>query len=172
MFTLAISCLTTSNLPWFMDLIFQVPMQYCSGGERVCVFFLAWGDGVCFEEPAMGTVEWDAPEGGFAYPDWKQLWVLDFAERQKSWCLDGVRGYSGWFPAAQASQNWNNFSTSSDIQDFPGVLRRSLNIPLNQSGDVFLSSQTLSACSLPFRATWVTQLFKQRNDPFKICSRI
>ena len=28
-FTLAISCLTTSNLPWFMDLTFQVPMQYC-----------------------------------------------------------------------------------------------------------------------------------------------
>ena len=30
MFTLAISCLTTFNLPWFMDLSFQVPMQYCS----------------------------------------------------------------------------------------------------------------------------------------------
>ena len=30
MFPLAISCLTTSNLPWFMDLIFQVPMQYHS----------------------------------------------------------------------------------------------------------------------------------------------
>ena len=29
MFTLAISCLTTSNLPWFMDLAVQVPMQYC-----------------------------------------------------------------------------------------------------------------------------------------------
>ena len=29
-FTLAISCLTTSNLPWFTDLTFQVPMQYCS----------------------------------------------------------------------------------------------------------------------------------------------
>ena len=29
-FTLAVSCLTTSNLPWFMDLTFQVPMQYCS----------------------------------------------------------------------------------------------------------------------------------------------
>ena len=28
-FTLAISCLTTCNLPWFMDLTFQVPMQYC-----------------------------------------------------------------------------------------------------------------------------------------------
>ena len=30
MFTLAISCLTTSNLPWSMDLTFQVPMQYYS----------------------------------------------------------------------------------------------------------------------------------------------
>ena len=29
-FTFAISYLTTSNLPWFMDLTFQVPMQYCS----------------------------------------------------------------------------------------------------------------------------------------------
>ena len=34
MFSLAISCLTTSNLPWFMDLIFQVPMQYCSLQQR------------------------------------------------------------------------------------------------------------------------------------------
>ena len=30
MFTLVISCLTISDLPWFMDLTFQVPMQYCS----------------------------------------------------------------------------------------------------------------------------------------------
>ena len=30
MFTLAMSCLTTSNLPWFMDLPFQVPMQHWS----------------------------------------------------------------------------------------------------------------------------------------------
>ena len=30
MFTLAISYLTMSNFPWFMDLTFQVPMQYCS----------------------------------------------------------------------------------------------------------------------------------------------
>ena len=28
MFTLAISCLITYNLPWFIDLTFQVPMQY------------------------------------------------------------------------------------------------------------------------------------------------
>ena len=30
MFTLAIPCLTTSTLPWFLNLAFQVPMQYCS----------------------------------------------------------------------------------------------------------------------------------------------
>ena len=29
-FTLAIFCLTTSNLLWFVDLTFQVPMQYCT----------------------------------------------------------------------------------------------------------------------------------------------
>ena len=34
MFTLAISCLTTSSLPWFMDLTLQVPMQYCSLQHR------------------------------------------------------------------------------------------------------------------------------------------
>ena len=33
-FTLAISCLTTSNLPWFMDLTFQVPIQYFSLQHR------------------------------------------------------------------------------------------------------------------------------------------
>ena len=32
--TLAISCLTTSILPWLMDLTFQVPMQYCSLQHR------------------------------------------------------------------------------------------------------------------------------------------
>ena len=30
MLSLSISCLTTSNLPWFMGLTFQVPVQYCS----------------------------------------------------------------------------------------------------------------------------------------------
>ena len=34
MFTLAVSCLTTSNLPWFMDLTFQIHMQYCSLQHR------------------------------------------------------------------------------------------------------------------------------------------
>ena len=29
MFPLTISCLITSNMPWFLDLTFQVPMPYC-----------------------------------------------------------------------------------------------------------------------------------------------
>ena len=35
MFTLAITCLTTSNLPWFMDLTLQDLMQYCSLQHRI-----------------------------------------------------------------------------------------------------------------------------------------
>ena len=34
MFTLAVYCLTTFTLPWFMDLPFQVRMQYCSLQHR------------------------------------------------------------------------------------------------------------------------------------------
>ena len=34
MTNLAISCLTTSSLPWFMDLTFQVPTQSCSFQHR------------------------------------------------------------------------------------------------------------------------------------------
>ena len=50
MSTLAISRLTTSNLPWFLDLTFQVPMQYCSLQHQTSiashihnwVLFLLW----------------------------------------------------------------------------------------------------------------------------------
>ena len=47
-FTLAISCLTTSNLTWFMYLTFQVPMQYCSLQHRTLLLLEAshlriWG---------------------------------------------------------------------------------------------------------------------------------
>ena len=34
-FSVAISCFTVSNLPWFMDLTFQVSMQYCSYSIRL-----------------------------------------------------------------------------------------------------------------------------------------
>ena len=54
MFTLAISCLTTSNLPWFMDLTLQVPMQRCSLQHQtllpspVILITLIWHPNYCF----------------------------------------------------------------------------------------------------------------------------
>ena len=49
MFTLAISCLTTPSLPWFMDLTFQVPMQYCSLQHRILLLSpVASTTGCCF----------------------------------------------------------------------------------------------------------------------------
>ena len=48
MFTLAISCLTTSNLPWFMDLTFQVPMQYCSVQHQTLLPSPVTSTAMCF----------------------------------------------------------------------------------------------------------------------------
>ena len=48
-FTLVISYLTTSNLPWFMDLTFQVPMQYCSLQHRTLLLSAVTSTaGFCF----------------------------------------------------------------------------------------------------------------------------
>ena len=48
-FTLAISCLTTSNLPWFMDLTLQAPMQYCSLQHQTLLLSLfTCTTGYCF----------------------------------------------------------------------------------------------------------------------------
>ena len=48
-FTLAISYLTTSNLPWLMDLTFQVPMQYCSLQHRTLLLSpVPFTTGCCF----------------------------------------------------------------------------------------------------------------------------
>ena len=47
--TLAISCLTTANLPWIMDLTFQVPMQYCSLQHRTLPLSpVKYTTGYCF----------------------------------------------------------------------------------------------------------------------------
>ena len=48
-FTLAISCLTTSNLPWCMDLTFQVSMQYCSLQHQTLLLSpVTYTTGYCF----------------------------------------------------------------------------------------------------------------------------
>ena len=48
-FTLAISCLTTSNLPWLMDQTLQVPMQYCSSQHQTSLLSpITSTTGYCF----------------------------------------------------------------------------------------------------------------------------
>ena len=42
MFTVAISSLSTSNLPWFMDLTFQVPVQHCSLQHQTLVIVTSY----------------------------------------------------------------------------------------------------------------------------------
>ena len=58
MFTLAISCLTTSNLPWFMDLTFQIPMQYC--------YLQHW---TLLPSPVISTTRW-------CFLLWLRLFIL------------------------------------------------------------------------------------------------
>ena len=49
LFTLDISCLTTSNIPWFMDLTFQVPMQYLSlQHQSLFLSAVTFTTGCCF----------------------------------------------------------------------------------------------------------------------------
>ena len=47
-FTFTISCLTTSNFPWFMDLTFQFPMQYCSYSIGPCFYHQSHPQLCCF----------------------------------------------------------------------------------------------------------------------------
>ena len=72
-FTLAICCLSTSSLPWFMDLTSQVPMQYCSWQLRTSItshmhyralfllwlhlFILSWSISPLFFSSILGTYQ-------------------------------------------------------------------------------------------------------------------
>ena len=54
---LVISCLTTFNLPWFMDLPSQVPMQYCSLQHRTLLLSpVPSTTGCCFCFGSIPTV--------------------------------------------------------------------------------------------------------------------
>ena len=56
MLTLTISCLTTSNLPWSMDLTFQVPMQYCSLQHQILLLSpVTSTTGCCFHFSSVSS---------------------------------------------------------------------------------------------------------------------
>ena len=55
-FTLTISCLTTSNLSYFMDLTFQVPIEYCSlQTQSLLSSWVSSTAGCCF---CFGSILW------------------------------------------------------------------------------------------------------------------
>ena len=98
MFTLTFSCLTTSNLPWFMDLTFQVPMQYWSfqhwtlllsavtstAGYCFCFgsipsffleLFLLWSV-ACWAPTDLGISSFSVPSFAFSYCSWNPYTIL------------------------------------------------------------------------------------------------
>ena len=59
MSTTNISCLTTSYLPWFMDLTFQVPMQYCSLHHQTLLpSLVTFTTGYCFYFRSVSSFFW------------------------------------------------------------------------------------------------------------------
>ena len=97
-FTLAISCLTTSNLPWFMDLTFQVPLQYCSLQHQTLLLspvtsttgycfcfgsipsfflelFLLWSV-ACWAPTDLGISSFSVPSFAFSYCSWNLYTIL------------------------------------------------------------------------------------------------
>ena len=92
-FTLAISCLTTSNLSWFMELTFQVPMQYCclqhralllspvtsTAGYSFCFgsipsffleLFLQWSPAAYWAPTDLGSFSFSILSFSFSYCSW------------------------------------------------------------------------------------------------------
>ena len=91
MFTLAISYLTTSNLPWFMDLTFQVPMQYCSLQHQTFLpspVISRIGCCFCFGSVSKGP---SSQSYGFSSSH-VRMWKLDYKEgwAPKNWCFQIV----------------------------------------------------------------------------------
>ena len=113
-FTLAVSCLTTSNLPWFVDLTFQVPMQYCSLQHGSCFYHQS--------HHQFSSVQSLRRVRLFATP-----WIT---ARQASLCITNSRS-SLWHPSSQ----WCHPAISSSVIPFsscPQSLPASKSFPMSQ----------------------------------------
>ena len=95
-FTLSISCLTTYNLAWFMDLTFQVPMQYCSLQNRTLLPSPVTSTAGCFCFGSISSfflelfLHW-SPVAYWAPTNWgsSSFSVLSFAFSYCSWGSQG-----------------------------------------------------------------------------------
>ena len=120
MFTLGISCLTTSNLPWFTDLTFQVPMHYCSLQHRTLLpspFTSTTGSYVCFGSISSFFLELFLHSSPVAYRASTDLGISSFTvlsfclfipfmgfSRQEYW--SGLHSLLQWTTFCQNSPPW------------------------------------------------------------------
>ena len=90
-FTLAISCLTTSNFPWFMDLTFQVPMQYCSLQHQTLLLpFPSPVDHILSNLSTMTHPSWVAPQAWLSFIELDKAVVLVWLD----WLVFSEYGFS------------------------------------------------------------------------------
>ena len=98
-FTLAISCLTTSSLLWFMDLTFQVPMQYCSLQHQSLLL-----SPVTSTKQQRKTIEWER---------WRRQWQpTPVVLPGKSHGWRGLVGFSPWGHEESDTTKWLHFHFS------------------------------------------------------------
>ena len=78
MFTLVISCLTTSNLPWFMNLTFQVPMtnldSIIKSRDITLPTKVPWVNAVVFPVVMYGCESWTIKKAECQRIDGFELW--------------------------------------------------------------------------------------------------
>ena len=120
MFTLVISCLTTSNLPWFMNLTFQVPMQYCSLKHRtLLVSPVTSTAGYCFCFSCIPSFFLELFFHWYPVAYWAPIdlgsssfSILHFAFSYCSWCSQGkntevvCHSLLQWTTFCQTSPPW------------------------------------------------------------------
>ena len=94
----AISCLTTSNLPWFMDLTFQVPMQYCSLQHRTLL--PSWALASPWSKPYSPHRRPPEPPLPCQIGTSLQAVILD-TESIHLACIPSFSDHSSWLPGGQ-----------------------------------------------------------------------
>ena len=136
MFTLAVSGLITSNLPWLVDLTFQVPMQYCSLQHQTLLLSpVTSTTGYCFCFGPIPSFFLElflhcSPKAYWAPTDLRRssfsvlsfclflTAVLGLTHGKSPWCWErlraegeeGVRGWDGWMASLmQWTWTWANF---------------------------------------------------------------
>ena len=116
-FTLAISCLTNSNWPWFMDLTFQVPMQYCSLQHRTLLLSpvaSTSGYSFCFGSIPSFFLELFLHSSPVAYWAPTDLGSSSFSVFAFSYCSWGSQGKNTEV-ACQSLLQWTMFCQNSPL---------------------------------------------------------